>query len=281
MIAWTYDGSIWTNTAEIRRSGCDEVLIRRFEINDGTRDRMDATGIEGCWVETRSAADASRAVAVFGERLRGFYLPDEPNNTRNGVFDVAPDEIGRIAGELRKGVPGCRLWLNITARMDADGHVKAFALAGARTNLVLSAGLYRNCTDDCTFCNELPDIRAMAGTVKTLADRHGIRDLGVIAQGFQMVRCDRPKVTAQYLADNVLEARKVFGDRHVLTAVYAWKADDGFDGEFLARHSDLWPVLADMKRILDKPVVPPPPEVTEMVVKVPKGVKRITLEVER
>lgn len=281
MIAWTYDGSIWTNTKGIKESGCDEVLIRRFEINDGTLARMDATGIEGCWVETRSAVDAARAVAVFGPRLRGFSLPDEPNNMRNGEYDVSADEIGRITNALRLRIPGCRLWLNITARMDADQHVRTFAAAAERTNIVLSAGMYRNCTDDCTFCNELPDIRVMAGTVKTLADRHGIRDLGVIAQGFQMVRCDRPKVTGQYLADNVLEARKVFGDRHVLTSIYAWKEDDGFDGHMPMRHPELWPVLGEMARILAKPVVPPPPEVTDMVVKVPKGITTIKLEIER
>lgn len=281
MIAWTYDGSIWTNTQGITQCGFDSVLLRRFEINDGTRERMDATGIEGVWVETRSAADARRAVDVFGERLRGFSLPDEPNNMRDGKYDVTADEIGRITGELRRGVPGCRLWLNITARMDADGHVKAFAAAAEKKNIVLSAGMYRNCTDDCTFCNELPDIRAMAGTVKTLADRHGIRDLGIIAQGFQMTRCDRPKVTAQYLADNVIEARKVWGDRHVLTSVYAWKADDGFDGNMPMSHPELWPVLAEMERILAKPVTPPPPEPTELTIKVPKGVTRVTLEIER
>lgn len=281
MIAWTYDGGIWTNTHGLAASGFTEALIRRYEINDGTRARLASVGITRVWVETTDAAQAQEAARVFGAGLAGFYLPDEPNNTRNGVFDVSPEEIGRITAELRRGASGCRLWMNITARMDADRHVKAFAAAASKTNIVLSAGLYRNCTDDCQFCNELSEVRAGAEVVKALADRHGINDLGIIAQGFQMTRCDRPKVTGQYLAEHVLEARKVFGARHVLTSVYAWKEDDTFDGQFPMRHPELWPALAEMRRIINAPPVPEPPPVTEMTVRVPKGVTRVTLEIER
>jgi len=256
IFAWTFND--YMNTDPVGALGCHMFDIKAHHINDVSVRTWLTTytyPLIPKFAGAYSAADTKTIVAswntYFPGRVKYWLLPDEP--PLNGITTT---QITTMADAIRE-VSTIPIVLNLAANA---AHAPYVAAAKATITMV---DAYCNGDDACSWINSLRSYgEGVRGNAVLEASRWLKAQMtaagmtratgyspGFVVQAFKQVRCaeqiaERSTVFGDELFKGYLDIFvEEFGTDLSLIGLYAWIADNDYDGKFPVTNSDLRPTI--------------------------------------
>lgn len=205
----------------------------------------------GAYSKTDTKAIVASWMAYYPTRVKYWLLPDEP--TQNGITVT---QMADMADAIRE-VSTIPIVMNLAYQSESVPYI-----AAVRAN-INSTDAYCNGSNSCDWINTLrtsgggyrgDSVLDAARWLKNNCEAAGLKrddgySYGFVIQAFKQVRCaqqiaEKSTPFGDLLYKGYLDIfAEVFGSDLSIIGLYAWIADNDYDGEFPMNHSENWPTL--------------------------------------
>ncbi|HQX74854.1 MAG TPA: hypothetical protein PL074_00985 [Thermoflexales bacterium] len=256
IFAWTFND--YLNTDPVGSLGCHMHDIKAHHINDEsvrtwltTYDKPVIPKFAGAYSKADTKTIIASWMLYFPTRVKYWLMPDEP--TFNGI---SVQQMADMADAIRE-VSTIPIVMNL-----ATGANSVPYIAAVKAN-INSVDAYCNGNNSCDWINTMrvsgagyrgDSVLDAANWLKINCENAGLKredgySYGFVVQAFKQIRCkDQIAEKSTPFGDKLYSDylgvfSEVFGSNLSLIGLYAWIADNDYDGEFPMAHSENWPTI--------------------------------------